>query len=285
MSQWDLEALHARIRHPGRERYPAGSPDDAEVARYHALLGRTLERRRSLSRNTVLVLGMTPELRRLAIALDCNVITIDSSPLAIETYRDWLSPSERRHERVLQGDWLEVPALLDGPVDAVLGDGVFGNLQTLAAHRALLRALAAWLAPEGALIMRNILIPDPFPLVEHAAERLVQAFREGFLDEFEFGFAMRIWGSFAQAYDNDTLLLDNACVYTRYDQWLADKRLTPSEHALIRRYYFAGKNLVPPQSVLASLLRDAGFAVEWQALAGRAWYAYYPIHCCERHVP
>ena len=65
MTQWDDQALQARIKTAGQDRYAAGSPDEREVATYRAALLRTL--RGEARDRRVLILGMTPELRRLHV--------------------------------------------------------------------------------------------------------------------------------------------------------------------------------------------------------------------------
>lgn len=280
MTQWDDQALQARIKRAGQERYAAGSPDASEIAVYRAALvralpGETRERK-------VLILGMTPELRRLGADLGCATVCVDINPRSIAVYRDWLTPGQRARETVIQGDWLQLARLLPRPFDAILGDGLFGNLLTLEAHRRLLGAMHDCLVPGGTVIQRNILIPRGFDPRAHDADALLRAFRAGGIGEEEFGFGMRMWGCFATAYNPDTLLLDNTQVYDTYQAWLASGRLTPSEHALIRRYYFAGRNLIPGESLWETLLAEAGFRFERLPLAGRQWYGYYPIYCCRR---
>jgi SAM-dependent methyltransferase len=151
MTGWDEGTLRLRIADErDRVRHAAGSPDATEIAAYARALGR-------VARGRAVVLGMTPELRRLAARTFAEVVAVDVSSEAIALYGEWLTPAERRGERVVRGDWMDLERLLDGRVDAVLGDGVFGNLPDAAAHAALLgrslrhppRADAARLRPCG----------------------------------------------------------------------------------------------------------------------------------------
>lgn len=280
MTEWDDQALRARIKRDGKERYAAGSPDSIEIAVYRAALQRAL--RENGHGRRVLILGMTPELRWLSASLDCQTTCVDINPRSIEIYRDWLTADQRRNETIIHGDWLQLPGLLKQPVDAILGDGLFGNLLTIEDHRALLGNMARCLAPGGAVIQRNIFIPRDFSLREYAAPALLRAFRAGDINEEEFAFGMRMWGSFDQAYDADSLLLDNKRVYERYRDWVDSGQITAAEYELIHRYYFAGRNLIPGQELWERLLTEAGFSFELQHLTGRQWYAYYPIYYCHR---
>jgi hypothetical protein len=280
MTQWDDQALQARIKRAAQERYAAGSPDEREITVYRAALVRALQG--ETQDRKVLILGMTPELRRLSADLGCAAVCVDVNPRSIVVYRNWLTPEQRRRETVIQADWLKLDRLLPQPFDAILGDGLFGNLLTLEAHRRLLDNMRHSLTPGGAVIQRNILVPCGFDPRAHNADALLRAFRAGAINDEEFGFGMRMWGCFDAAYDPDTLLLDNKQVYDTYQVWLDGGRLTPSEHALIQRYYFAGRNLIPGEALWERLLAEAGFRFERLPLAGRQWYGYYPIYCCRR---
>ncbi len=280
MTQWDDQALQARIKLAGKERYAAGSPDTSELAVYRAALTRALQG--ETQDKSVLILGMTPELRQLAAGLGCATVCVDIHPRSIALYRDWLAPEQRCRETVIQGDWLQLPRFLSQPFDAILGDGLFGNLLTLEAHRRLLDNMRQCLSPGGAVIQRNIFIPHDFDPRDHAAAALLRAFRAGAIGEEEFGFGMRIWGCFDMAYNPDTLLLDNGQVYAIFRRWLDSGMLAPAEYALIHRYYFAGRNLIPGESLWERLLAETGFRFERQPLAGRQWYRYYPIYYCQR---
>jgi SAM-dependent methyltransferase len=274
MTEWDDQALQARIKRDGKERYAAGSPDSTEIAVYRSLLQRALAD--DARDRHILILGMTPELRRLAAALGCRTTCVDINPRSIALYRDWLSAEQRRNETVVQGDWLKLPQWVSDPADVILGDGLFGNLHTIDDHRALLANMKECLVPGGAVIQRNIFVPRLFSLQDHAAPALLRAFRAREINEDEFGFAMRIWGSFSAAYDAKTLLLDNKRVYDIYARWHEEGRLSAVEHALTRRYYFAGRNLIPGEELWECLLTECGFDFERQHLSGRPMVRLLP---------
>lgn len=284
MSGWNRKTLEARIRIAGQERYAAGSPDPAELCVYRKLLLKRIAGRDE-GTTSALVLGMTPELRRLAVNSKCRLTSIDINPSSIELYRNWLTEDQQSRECIIEGNWLELTRLLDSRVDVILGDGIFGNLPDIASHRKLLPILAESIKPDGIVILRKILVPQAMDVSEYDAATLLDDFRSNRITTEEFAFGMRIWGCFSKAYDADRLLLDNHIVFETYDHWLAQGYLTESEHSLIQRYYFGGKNLLPPQAVWEELLTDAGFAFERQPLAGRTWYQYYPIYACRLAFP
>jgi hypothetical protein len=271
---WDTAALQARIAdHERRVRHPAGSPDAAEIAAYDRGLG-------GGARGRAVVLGMTPELRRLATRTFADVVSVDVSSEAIAVYGDWLTPAERTRERVVRAHWLALPHLLDGSVDAVLGDGVFGNLPDVAAHAELLAVVRGVLAPAGRFVTRHALIPRAFDATPHTQHVLLQRHRAGELDEAEFGFGVRLLGHHDCCYDPSTGSLDNARLFAEVARDHARGLLTDAEHAAIRRYTFAGRNCILGQETWEALLGDAGFAFRTVPLQGRAWYAYYPVFVC-----
>lgn len=279
--QWDLKALRARTKDAGkRVLHEAGSPNQAELDLYGRFLTGAFPDERPPPNMHVVVLGMTPGLRRLAHGLRCEVTCVDNNTTAIEFYRDWTPPERSAHERILEVDWMDMAAHIDRPVDAILGDGIFGNVLSIPRHRELLGVIKGVVAESGIVIFRKILIPRSLSLEENEAERLLHDFRADRLSEAEFGFAMRLWGSSRTAYEPETCLLDNKRVFERYQAWHDDGVLTADEHAIVERYYFGGLNLIPPIDLWETLLTESGFEFERGLLTGRAWYDYYPIYRC-----
>lgn len=272
---WDRPTLETRIADAARrQRHEAGSPNSEEITRYRELLLDGPRPRR------VVVLGMTPELRVMALTAADRVITFEHSPDAIALYRDWVPEADPRREWILRADWFDLDRLLARPVDAVLGDGVFGNILTLEGHRRLLSVLRAILGPDGRIVLRQALIPRGFDPEALTAERQIEAFRAGRQSAAEFGFGMRLWGCYAEAYDPARGLLDNRVVFARYADWRADGRLTDEEWNAIQRYYYGGRNMILPQGDWEALLGECRLEFSMRPLIGRAWYAYYPVYAC-----
>lgn len=278
-NDWDMSALSARIAdHGARLRYEAGSPNPAETERYGAVLQTCLQ---DLPHKPhVVVLGMTPELRQLAQTLGCRVSCVDNAAASIELYRDWIAADANEH--IVETDWMGMRSRLDSSADMILGDGVFGNVASLEAAQNLLEVLHQSLTETGSLILRTVVIPHDFALHEQRAEGLLERFRAGLIDDAEFGFGMRKFGNFAEAYDPQTQRLDNKISFERYQRWRDEGVLSQAEHAFIRRYYFGGYNFMPTQRCWEALLGVAGFDHERHVLQGKAWYEYYPIYHCRK---
>ncbi len=276
---WDPATLRSRISDPAhRLRHPGGSPDPVEIAAYAA--GIPAE-----AKGTALVLGMTPELRAMAAQRFGRLISVEANPAAIALYRDWLDLEARARETIVERDWLAGERLSDDPVSVVLGDGVFGNLPDVAAHRRLLRVIGASLAPQGRFITRMAMIPDGFDPAAYTGDRLISRFRAGEYDAAEFGFGMRLVGHYATCYDPTTSTLDNARVFAACAERRAAGGLTAEEYAAIRRYTFGGRNCIVTQAAWESALAACGFRFRQHRCRGKAWYDYYVVYECAPGFP
>ena len=276
INPWNQETLLTRISDiHQRQRFSGGSPNEVEIATYtQALPPREKQQ-------IALILGMTPELRRLAAQYYDSIISVDMNSQAIELYRDWLEETERAREQIIHCDWFKISTVVKTPIDVIMGDGVFGNLPDVVAHRQLLQVIAASLKPKGYFITRHALIPNDFDPAAHRAEVLLQRYRHGEIDEAEFGFGMRLVGHYESCYDQNTYLLDNAKIFEKCQTAYQAEKITATEHSFIRRYYFGGKNCILPQDIWEQLLIAAGFKFVIHSCQGKEWYRYYIIYQCQ----
>ena len=276
-NHWSKQSLLARIDDDGtRRRYSGGSPNAAEIAIYERALPR------DLASGSSLVLGITPELRKLAVRSARSVVTVEQNPEAIAVYRDWLEPGERASERIVVGDWLDLRTseLPEAPFSAVLGDGVFGNLKDIAEHKKLLGMISETLSAGGRFVTRKILALTRADRDNRDADALLARFRRGEIDSEEFGFGMRMTGLLNDCYDKETFHLDNAAIFRRYDELHAKGVLTDEEYSSICRYYFGGKNCIVPREVWEKCLSECGFSYRVLSLQNKEWHSYYVIYEC-----
>ncbi|MBI2992578.1 MAG: hypothetical protein HYY48_00175 [Gammaproteobacteria bacterium] len=279
---WNRQTLLTRICDVrARQRFAAGSPNETELRGYRDLLlaGTSM---RTGRRPRVAVLGMTPELRCTVLEVASALLSIDCSADAIALYRDWVPEEWSRRERIVQAEWSQELRRNRGQLDAILGDGVCGNLATREDHAELLNAAAEALANSGVLILRQALIPDGFDPEACRAEVQIARFRDGGLSEAGFGLGMRLWGFFEQVWDPAARALDNRVVYQRIDALVESGAMTQQERALVRRYYFGGRTMLLTRAEWETLLAEAGFSFKRHAFAGEDWYRYYPLYACRR---
>lgn len=274
---WSDTVLRTRIADTcARTRYEAGSPNVTEVEAYDRGLGETKQA------GIAVVLGMTPELRRLALERFARVLTVERSADAIALYSDWVPQESAPRENIVHADWFELASILREPAAAILGDGVFGNLPDLEAHRSFLRQLAQLLAPGAPLVLRKALIPRGFDSKKERFELLLERHRRGELDAAEFGFAARLLGHYGESYDVQRHVLHNARSFQSCEALYRAGRLEEHEWSAIRRYYFEGDNCILPQEVWEEVLAETGFDFALHRCQGRDWYRYYPVYACRR---
>jgi hypothetical protein len=274
-SGWSAQDLSARWQDRERRlRYPAGSPNDAEIAAYASCLPA------GSGSHLAVVLGMTPELRTLALHRFARVVSVDHSETAIHLLGDWVDPVHRVRELIVRSEWTNISRLLSAKALGVLGDGVFGNLPNLDAWREMLHDLRELLAPGGALILRQALLPRGFTPGADTKWRLLERFRAGEIDEFSFGLGWRLLGHHDTCYDPARALLDSAAIVQATDLDVAAGRLSQEEYDRTRRFAFGGTNILPGEEAWERMLREAAY--EWRTvpLSGRDWYRYYKMYAC-----
>lgn len=283
-NDWDRQTLESRVADAGnRVRYPAASPDAAETGAYGELLTRELEAAGwSPPEAHVVVLGMTPELRQRLHEMDCRVSCVDNNRNAVALYRDWVASEYQGRETIALDDWLGYASTMRNPVHAFVGDGILANVRDVDCCAELLGQLHRALLPGGCCVFRLTALPSCLAELPSLAGEFIRQFRQGELDEGEFGFAMRKLGFIERAYDRERGILDNAAIYAMLAQMLGDGRLSPEEYAVIQRYFFSGPNLFLPETVLEKIITASGFRLRTHKLTGRHWYRYYSFYVCTR---
>ena len=190
----------------------------------------------------------------------------------------------RRRETVHCADWLELAGLVDpGSVDAVLGDGVFGNV-SLPGHPRLLAQVQTVLGAEGRMVLRQALVPRGHVVRGREWLRLRDRFRAGDLDEAGLGLGVRLLGHLFCCWDEAEGRLDNPRLFAETTQQYAAGCWTDHELACIQRYRFDGDTLLLPEDRWAGLVRDAGFRLQTVPTNGRDWYRYYPVQLLTKWV-
>lgn len=239
-NHWDRQTLESRVADAGnRARYPAASPDAAEVGAYGELLLRELEAAGWSARDAhVVVLGMTPELRQRLHEMGCRVSCVDNNRNALALYRDWIAPEYQARETIELEDWLAYASRTRNPVHAFVGDGILANARDADCCAELLGQLHRALLPGGCCVFRLSALPARVAELPPLAVEFIRQFRRGTLDQGEFGFAMRKLGFLDRAYDREHGILDNATIYAMLAQMHGDGRLSAEEYAATRHYFF-----------------------------------------------
>ena len=254
--------------------YPPGSPGEDELQAYRDFAVRVPDA------SSGLVMGLTPGVREVIGPLTASIALIDKSQDAIDFLSGAVPDSIIKKERIHLEDWENMPNVLNEKIDIVMGDGVFANLLTDQSQIAVLKAIKNVLSPNGRFITRNCVLPAELIPDGIDARTLINNYRDGIIDENEFGHAMRVLGSMTSAYDRTSHLLDNKAVYALYAEWKKDGTITDTEFEIIMRYFFDGYHYYPPKPHWEKLLNQAGFLFEVKKLEGRIYNRYLPIYSC-----
>ena len=254
--------------------YPPGSPSESELQAYRDFAVRVP------NASIGLVMGLTPGVREVIGPLTASVTLIDKSQDAIDFLSDAVPDPIRNKERIHLEDWENMPNVLNEKADIVMGDGVFANLLTDQSQITVLKAIKNVLSSNGRFITRNCVLPTELIPDGIDARTLINNYRDGIIDESEFGHAMRVLGLMASAYDRTSHLLDNKIVYALYAEWKEDNAITDAEFEIIMRYFFDGFHYYPLKRHWENLLNQAGFSFEVKELEGKIYNRYLPIYSC-----
>lgn len=270
---WDTETFRRRIAVGGGVRHEACSPNAEEVRAYAGCLPDSMEAVHAV------VLGMTPELRRLAAAHFKTFSSVDQSTAAIDIFRDWLPPGSASRETILCSDWISALAER-GRANAIFADGCLPNLPPDSQDE-LLACIRRHLRPGGRFVTRQPCYPQElFDGIDLAGE-LIRCFRSGEMDAPAFALGLRLKGFLASCYDAPSGRLDNASVYAKVDAMLATGELLHEEYEIAQIALFSGTNWIFRIEAWERRLDRAGFRYRRVELKGRDWYSYYPVYCCE----
>lgn len=110
----------------GNRKITISAPDDAQNELYRQSLEMAIEGKED---PLVLVLGMTPEPRNLALSLGCRVLAADLNYDMMVNLQPSIEDSENPRNMVMRANWLDLDKYLQhGIFDIVIGDGVLAQL-------------------------------------------------------------------------------------------------------------------------------------------------------------
>lgn len=109
----------------------------------------------------VLILGVTPELRMLALKNGCRVTAVDNNMIAIKAMDEFMDYTglDRARETILKYNWLDMP-MNKHEYDLALGDGSLTMLTNFEDLENLLARLRELLKPDGYFSTKVGVYPD-----------------------------------------------------------------------------------------------------------------------------
>lgn len=142
----------------GDRKVTISAPDEAQKDLYRQALEMAVEGEK---KPLVLILGMTPEPRNLALSMGCRVLATDFNFDMIFNLQPNIENAEDPNNMVMRVDWLALDKYLQhGIFDIVVGDGVLAQLDPPGIKN-LIANVVAMLAPGGYFATRiDLYLPD-----------------------------------------------------------------------------------------------------------------------------
>jgi len=173
----------------------------------------------------VLVLGVTPELRQIALNNGCWVVSVDISSDMIKAMRDLVDCQDRERDKIIQGNWLTVP-FEDNTFDLVLGDASFVNLSSFGDAEKLLLKLNRVLKLDGHLLLHELVyLPDK----KKTFEQIAADYRAGKTKWPDFYVEMRFLAFFDDFYNPKTKIFPMAEVFREIEKKFKAGEITEQE--------------------------------------------------------
>jgi SAM-dependent methyltransferase len=223
--QWSTYA--ARIVATGERPHFAPEP---ETLAAHV---RVLEALRcALGRSPLaLVLGATPELADLALERGCTVVRMDCNAAMFEAAARRQRDVDRSNERIVVGDWLDMPHIEAGSIDLVLGDASLNNVPHAQMDR-LVAQLRRVTRPGSVLSLRQVALPAKVARL-HPLQRTVRRLRDAEIDRHTFSRLLRYACFVDEVYDARQCLLDAGLVFECIGRSHRDGLLNDAEYAFM----------------------------------------------------
>jgi hypothetical protein len=193
-----------------------------------------------------LVLGATPELADLALEAACPVVRMDCNPAMFEAAARRQRDVDRARERIVVGDWLEMPDVVPGSIDLVLGDASLNNVPHAQMSR-LMAQLERVTHRGSVLSLRQVALPSSVTRL-HPIERTVLRARGGEIDAHTFSRLLRYACFVDEVYDAEQRLLDAARVFECIDRSHRQGLLNDDEHAFMNGRRSRIQHTVYPES-------------------------------------
>ncbi len=232
-----------------KKRRPPTAPSIGEQKTYEKFLKQALKNKKNPK---VLILGVTPELRNIALKNNCQVVSIDISQEIIKAMKTSIKYKGFKKEKVINDNWLTVP-LLKNSFDLVMGDAPLTNLLSVNEVRKLLFKVRKVLKPDGFLLLRELIHLSnkkaPF-------KKIVSDYRKNKIKWEDFFMDLRFYTFFNKAYNPKNKLLSADKIFQEIEKKYQQGELTKKEYQRIMILESRIKNLVLFKGKFAKLLKE-----------------------------
>lgn len=265
---WSKEMAQAR-----KKRRPPTAPSKSEREIYEKFLMRAIKGKRNPK---ALVLGVTPELREMALKNNCKVVSVDISKDMIEEMKDLVRHKYPKKEIIIQGNWLTAP-LEKNSFDLVMGDASFNNLPSLGDAKRLLAKIKRVLKLGGYLLIREVV---HLPKRKSSFQKAVNDYRKGKIKWADFYMEHRFYIFFDKIYNPKTKLFSIAKVFQEIKKKYQKRELTKQEFQSLKSLESKVKNLILSKSEFEKLVSKNFSIVSIERGKEFDFCRYMPIYFC-----
>ncbi len=231
-----------------KKRSPA-VPSISEQKTYEKFLKQALKNKKDPK---VLILGVTPELRDIALKNNCQVVCIDISREMIKIMKPLIKYKGVKKEKIINANWLTV-SFPKNSFDLVMGDGTLTNLLSIHDVRKLLFKIQRVLKPEGFFLIRELIHLSnkkaPF-------KKIVSDYRKNKIKWEDFFTDLRFYTFFNKAYNPKNKLLSADKIFQEIEKKYQQGELTKKEYQKIMSLENRMKNLVLFKGKFMKLIKE-----------------------------
>ncbi|MFA5050817.1 MAG: class I SAM-dependent methyltransferase [Patescibacteria group bacterium] len=178
-----------------------------------------------------LILGVTPELRDLALKEGFEVIACDMNLEMIKKTQQLVKVKDRAKETIIKSNWLSVP-LKNNSFHIILSDIAINNL-SFKDFPKIFSLMAKWLVPGGYLSLKEVVYPDNGKF--NNFEKNVKLFREGKFTFNNFYLRGRFLNFKKQVYNPLTKINDAKKVFEQFKKAYQIKIINKEEFTKLWR--------------------------------------------------
>lgn len=201
---------------------------------------------------SVLILGVTPELRMISLENRCRVTAVDESMIIINAMYDFMDYSKVSEdgEVIVKSDWLNMP-LETHSYDLAIGDGSLNELPALEDYEKLLIKIKVLLKPHGYFSTRIGVIPNNWSkvnLIKVLKEKRKGLKEKNFWEIYDPDLALRMMFSL-DSFDEETYQMTYEKTIEELTGLYREKKITKEEFEAFLWMYGLDKSQFPFDSI------------------------------------
>jgi len=247
--QEKVQAWSKQMAENRMKRRPPTAPGISEQKTYENFLKKALKNKENPK---VLILGVTPELRNIALKNNCQVVSVDISRAIIKAMNPLIKYKGIKKEKVINANWLTYP-FPKNSFNLIMGDAPLTNLLSINEVRKLLFKVRRALKPGGFLLLRELIHLSnkkaPF-------KKIVSDYRNNKIKWEDFFMDLRFYTFFNKAYNSKNKLLSADKIFQEIEKKYQQGELTKKEYQRIMILESRIKNLVLFKGKFAKLLKE-----------------------------